>query len=123
MREMLDVPGIKQFFALVDLLEMNDLALGGLLGGVTPGKLRHWRNLPSLRITTIAKHRMDHFLRITDGATRLLNGQEGALRWFRTASGHPVLSGHTPLEFLTKDSTGEGFEFLSRWIGSAETNS
>ncbi len=118
-REQVDVEGVNRFFDIASQLNLDDTSLKGLLGGVSAMQMGHWRGLPSLRITTDAKHRMEHFLRIMNGASGLLGDYESALRWLKRKNSHPRLDDKSPIQFLIEDDSGERFEFISRLIGAS----
>ncbi|MFN8011322.1 MAG: TniQ family protein [Holophagaceae bacterium] len=111
------VDAVSRFFDATALLGLTQDVVRSLLGGISEKKYLNWRHRPGLTIPANSRHRMEHFLRIWDGATTLFGSEEGAKKWLLATNRHPLMQGLPPVYFLARDPDGSRFEFVSELIG------
>jgi hypothetical protein len=109
----------KYFLRITQLLGLSNDVARGLLGGMTEMRFLHWMINPSIQIPAGCLHRLDHFLRIWEGALLLFGTENKVKRWILEPNRHPQMQNLPPLFFLARDPDGSRFELLSSWIGRA----
>lgn len=108
---------IRDFFELVDALDLSADQARSLLGGISDRQFKHWKAAPSLRVPLTSNRRMEQLLRIWESLIRLYGEATSAKKWLATPNDHPAFQGQSPLSILISDEAGERAEEISRFLG------